>query len=131
MTTLEELHERKAKREEEAARSKAAREVEALELEERLLQELGGPKGEAFEIIDIVGEPLVAVKPGPAVLFKQLQESKASLDDLQRFVTACLVTPDKAVFARLVERKAGALIRCSEALVALYRGEAAAEGKKY
>lgn len=131
MPTLEELQERKVQREADAKRARAAREAEVLELEERLIAELGGPRGEAFEIIDITGEPLVAVKVGPAVLFKQLQDSKASLDDLQRFVTACLVTPDKAAFATTVERKAGALVRCSEALVTLYRGEAIAAGKAF
>lgn len=131
MPTLEELQERKAKREETAAKDKAAREVAILELEEKCVEECGGPRGIAFEIIDVTGEALIAVKPGPAVLFKSLQESKAGLDDLQRFVTACLVTPDKKAFADIVERRAGVIVRCADALVMLYRGEEVAAGKKF
>lgn len=131
MPTLEELRERKAQREEAASKEKAARELAVLELEERCLEECGGPRGVAFEIIDVSGEPLIAVKPGPAVLFKSLQESKAGLDDLQRFVTACLVTPDKTAFGELVQRRAGVIVRCADALVTLYRGDAIAQGKGF
>lgn len=131
MPTLEELQERKTQREAKAASEKASREAAVLELEERLIEECGGPRGVTFEIIDVSGEPLIAVKPGPAVLFKSLQESKAGLDDLQRFVTACLVTPEKKAFSDIVERRAGVIVRCADALVMLYRGEEVAAGKRF
>lgn len=131
MPTLEELRERKRLREEDIAKAKAARECIFLELEEKLTDDLGGPRGVAFEIIDVIGEVPIVVKPGSVVLFKQVQESKMSLDDLQRFVTACLVTPDKTAFAEIVERRAGVVTRCTDALVTLYRGEAVEQGKKF
>ena len=129
--TLEELRARKAKRQDAAAKDAEARELATLLLEEKLEAELGGPRGRAFQIIDIAGEPLVAVKPGPSVLVKQLRESKGNLDDLQRFVVPCLVQPDKTTFAEIVERHGLALVRVADALVDLFKGEADVEGKKY
>lgn len=130
MSELDDLKARKAEREAKRADEKQAREIEVLRLEEKLEHELGGPRGSAFQILDIAGEPLVAVKPNGAVLYKRLQESKVTQEDIHMFVVACLVCPDKQVFAGVVERRAGVLGRCLSALVALYRGEAEEEAKK-
>ena len=131
MSQLEDLRAKKAARDDAAKSARDQRELETLLLEEKLEAELGGVRGRAFQIVDVVGEPLIVVKPGPAVVFKQLRESKASLDDLQRFVAACLHTPDVKGFADIVERRAGVVVRCADAAIALYRGEAEDEGKKY
>jgi hypothetical protein len=127
---LDELRARKAEKQAARAAAQEARELETLQLEEKLEAELGGPRGLAFQIVDAEGEPLIVVKPGAAVLIKRLRESKGTFDDVQGFVTPCVHSPDKATFAAIIERKALVLIRCSDALVALYRGEAESESKK-
>ena len=121
MNDLEEALKRKADR--EAARERAAkeRELQLLLLEEQLEGELG-PRGKAFQIVDVVGEVPIVLKSGPAVLLKTVRASKFDLDDLQRFVTPCVHSPDRAAFAAIIERHAGVLMRCSDALLSLYRG---------
>lgn len=128
--TLDELKAAKARREEQAAAAREAREVEILTLEDELSASLG-LRGRAFQIIDVAGEPLIVVKPGAAVLFKRFRDSKMTLDDIQLFVSSCLHQPDKAVFAAVIERRAAALVRCFDALVALYRGEEDETGKRF
>jgi len=119
---------RREQREATAALDIQARQLNALEVEERYSETLG-PRGRDWDLVSTI-EGVVVLKVGPAVLFKRLRDGKASLDDLQAFVAGCLISPDAATFASWVERRAGILVRCSDALVQLYLGAEDAERGK-
>ena len=128
---LEELRAAKAARDSQKKAEADARELACLELEEKFTKELG-PRGTQFEIIDTPEGPIV-VRLGEAVLFKRMRDKpgEANSEDLQNFVSPCVVHPDKAAFSAMIEKRFGVLMRCSAALITLYSGAAAARAGEF
>jgi len=112
----------KAKREARAAEEADAAELARFELVERLEKELGGLEGRAFAVVDVtdLGEGLIALKLGDAVLYKAFSESKVTVMDVAAFVSPCVVHPSLDEYKGIAMRRPAIAIRCATALSALY-----------
>jgi hypothetical protein len=125
--------EARAKREQEREQQVKARQLEALELEERYESELG-PIKKYFDILETSDGPIV-LKLGESVLFKTFKaklasKPDASLEDMHAFVFPCVVHPSKDRFLEITGRFPGLLVICMSALLALYQGgELSTQGK--
>lgn len=130
-TKLATAREAKEKREEARDDAAGARELEALELEERFEKELG-PRGSMFEIVETIDGPIV-VKLGEAVLFKKFKASLGgdpSLEEMHQFVWPCVVHPTVDKFNERTSLRPGLLVMCTDALVGLFAGKERAVAKK-
>jgi hypothetical protein len=113
----------KAKRDQGRIQEANARELEALELEERFEQELG-PIHKAFDIVRTIEGPIV-LKLGEAVLFKTFKSKfkpEPSLEDMHQFVHPCVAHPAKDKFLDWTGRYAALLVTCANTLTTLYQG---------
>jgi hypothetical protein len=131
---LAELQTRKAAREAEREAKAKLREVEKLELEEKLAEETSGTFGIDFAIVDTV-EGLIGLKLGDIPTWKKFRAALKNTDTpsheaMFAFVAKCVIHPGADVFALWADKRPGILVACTNVLVPLYRGEdVAAEGK--
>jgi len=116
----------RAKAEADAA---VARELEVLELEDKLVKELG-PRGVEFEIVETVEGP-IAVKRGEAVLHQRFQTSKVDEAAIDEYVRPCVVSPAKEKYLEIVNRRPGIAVRCASALASLYGVKSERDTGKY
>lgn len=135
--TTDEIVAEKERREKARSEGKAAREREISELELRFEDELGGPRGVAFAIVN-VPESAIVVKLGPATLFKRWNGAKRekdtglpSLEVTSQFVSPCVVYPDAAKFTAIVDKRHAVIVACANMLAALYQGDEEAASGKY
>lgn len=117
----------KAKRDADTEAEKERRELATLDLEEKWEKELGGKRGEAFEIVDggTAGLIVLAVKQGGAVFHKQFMASaqkEITLEACQRWTMACVVEPAPTELVASVGERVGIYTVCANKLVALYEG---------
>lgn len=129
---LAELQKRKAEREKAEADKRTAAEVEALELEERFTEKLGGDIGKAFTIVDVsdLGEGFVVLKLGADVEWNTFKSSKMNVVDLDTFLAPNVVHPTLDAFRQLAKRRAFVPERCATALATLYGCKVAADAGK-
>jgi hypothetical protein len=115
---------RKAKEAIQAAAAERAKELEleALELEERLTRELGGPMGVQFAI-EIVPEGCIAVKLGASGLYKRFQSGSLSFEEQYEFIVDQLVYPTRERADQIMGARRGVVTRLSDALIRLHRGD--------
>lgn len=135
--TDEELTLEKERRDRARTDAKATRVRQISELELRFEDELGGPRGVAFAIVN-VPESAIVVKLGPAVLFKRWNGAKRekdtglpSLEVTSQFVTPCVCFPDRAEFEAIVDKRHAVIVACANMLAALYQGDEEAASGKY
>lgn len=128
---------RAAKEAKDAARAAAAevRELELLELEAKLEDELGGARGEAFEIVSTL-EGLVAVKLGAAVLHTRFEaavakEETVSDRTIHDYVFPCLAHPAPDAYLAMVAKRPAIASRCANALATLYGAKSGADRAKF
>ncbi len=114
----------KAKEERDAdAEEKALeRQVEWLELEGKLVKELG-PVGHSFDMLNTSVGP-IAFRLGEAVLHKQFRNSKQTEVDIHNFVTPCIVHPARDRFLEIVGERPGVAVIIANKLADLYAGKA-------
>ena len=118
----------KADRDTKAEATRQLHELKELELEEQYTL-AGGGRGVDFEIVATPGGPIV-LKLGKSVLFKRLQASKINFPDVFQFAIDQVDYPEREEATAIFDKYRGAVTRCSDALVALHRGEAqSAQGK--
>lgn len=126
--TLAEARADKAKRDAEARAAAEARELEALEVEERL--SATGRRGHEFEIVETVDGP-IAVTLGEGILHSRFQESKMTDVDLHDYVFPNVVHPSKEAYLEIVGKRPAIALRCASALATLYGAKASAEVGKF
>jgi hypothetical protein len=124
-TRLAEKTRAKEARDEQRIQEAKARQLEALELEERFESELGQIK-KFFDIVPTIEGPVV-LKLGEAVLFKTWKSKfkdnvEPSLEEMHNFVYPCVVHPSKDEFLVRTGRFPALLVACAGALTALYTG---------
>lgn len=119
----------KEKRDAEAKAAADARELEVLELEEKL-ESMYGPRGQAFEIVETIDGP-IAVKLGEAVLHTRFQASKVSDTDINDYVFPCVVHPPRETYLALVAKRPGLGLRCASALATLFGAKDARDAGKF
>lgn len=112
-----------------AREAAAARELEVLELEERLDTEFG-LRGVFYEIVETL-EGAIAVKLGEAVLHTRFQASKIQDADVHEYVFPNVVHPAKEKYLEIVARRPGVALRCANALATLYGAKANADAGKF
>lgn len=127
---IEELKKRKAEREEKLRQEAEARELEELELEDKLSSEIG-VRGKDFEIINTdIG--LFAVKKPDFVVAKRFNaaETKGE-EEIIQFVRPCLLFPDATRALAQFQAHAGAASRCCLALIAMHEAAGVARAGKF
>jgi len=115
---------RAAKEAKEKAALEAAniRELETLDLEEKL-EATHGPRGVSFELVETVEGP-IAVRLGEAILHTRFQASKMTDADIHEYVYPCIVHPSKEKYAEYVSRRPAIGLRCASALATLFGAKA-------
>lgn len=132
---LAELMDRKDKRDKARDQQAAAFKLKELELEDQYEGELG-PRGEAFEIINLAHDGPVVVRRGEAVLFKRFQASMPGDKDptpeaIYAFVKPCLVYPEVSVFNEIISKRPQYATRVCNALCVLMGAKEGADRGKY
>lgn len=117
-----ELLARRAKREEEARAAKEARELEALELEDKFAIE-GRTLGLDFLVVSTSVGNFVVMNPD-FVVGKQFSDKTArSIEDASRFVTSCIAFPDRAAVGALFQAHGGLVWTLSAAALRLFHAQ--------
>ncbi len=133
--TLAELQEERDKRDAARRATNEARSKLLLELELKYEDELGGPKGVAFAIVNVPESPIV-VKLGAAVMFKRFVTAKKdkdgnpSYEDTVSFIVPNVVYPERPQLEDIIDKRAAVATAVANKLIALYQGdEEGAAGK--
>lgn len=121
---LEELRAKKSQREAASKVAIEAREIEELELEEKLIDKMNGKRGVAFEIVNTdIG--VFAVRPPDYIVAKQFNAlDKKGDEDVAKFVRPCVIHPSADGFVLTLEKNGGIAWRLANAALALYGAEA-------
>lgn len=117
-----ELRAEKARRVAAAEVEREANELAKIELELRFEDQLKGPPGRAFAIVDAsdVGEGHIVVKLGEPVLFNTFKASKMNVMDQDAFVVGCLAHPSPDAYRMATARRPMIADRCCNVLAKLY-----------
>ncbi len=118
------LREAKARREREAADYAAKLEIDLLEVEEKLAAE-HGPRGVRWTTVQTSEGPFGLVM-GEAGIYKRLQDHKDDRtlsEEVYAFVLAQVAHPSRDRAVEIFGRRRGLVVQCSDALIALHRGE--------
>jgi len=131
-TPLEIAREKDALRNRKAQEKAEARELEALNLVEKL-SESEGQQGVDFEVI-VTDVGVFGVKKPNYTVAKQFNAvplDKRSEEDIAKFVRPHIIYPDVAVWTPLLETHFGVFIRCAAALLAMYEGRGVAKAGEF
>jgi hypothetical protein len=124
------LRAKKADRETARAAEAKARELEALELEERFESELG-PRGVAFELVETEVGNFVVARPDYLVAKSFLDKDERSSEDTSAFVAPCIRFPAQADYRVVTQSHGGIVHRCCLAALAMYEAKRATVSGKY
>lgn len=132
---LADLMERKEKRAREREKEAAAFARKELELEDKFEEELG-PRGQEFEIVNVVGYGPIVIRRGEMVLYKRFQATMAggkdpSPEDIHAFVWPCIAYPEKSDFNAIVDKRPHIGMRMANALLALMGAKESSDRGKF
>jgi hypothetical protein len=126
---MAELLQRRAAREDAAAKAREARALEALELEDKFASE-GKEPGVDFEVVTTTVGNFVVGNPDFIVAKQYLDKKTQTIEDTVRFVTPCILHPNRAEMGTVFQAHGGVAWHLAAACLRMHHGSEREQGGK-